>query len=92
MSSAALTQFLIDVTRGSQAAAYANDPALVLRTSGLTNDLRTSIEKQDIGALWQAGAHPMALLYFARLCGWTSERYYECIAGAGASVEPPSKS
>ncbi|VIO72941.1 hypothetical protein CI1B_45900 [Bradyrhizobium ivorense] len=90
MSSAALTQFLIDVTRGGQAGAYAKDPAQVLKTSGLTNDLRTAIEKQDIGALWQAGAHPMALLYFARSCGWTSERYYECISGVG--VDRPSKS
>jgi hypothetical protein len=92
MSSAVLTQFLIDVTRGSQAGAYAKDPALVLKTSSLTNDLRAAIERQDIGALWQAGAHPMALLYFARLCGWTSEKYYECIAGVGESVEQPSKS
>jgi Aromatic-ring-opening dioxygenase LigAB, LigA subunit len=92
MSSAALTQFLIDVTRGSQAGAYAKDPASVLRTSGLTSDVRAAIEKQDIGALWQAGAHPMALLYFARSCGWTSEQYYECITRVGASVEHPSKS
>jgi Aromatic-ring-opening dioxygenase LigAB, LigA subunit len=92
MNSSALTQFLIDVTRGHKADSYVKDPETVLKTSGLANELRTAIEKQDIGALWLAGAHPMALLYFARACGWTSERYYACISDAGASANQSSKS
>jgi hypothetical protein len=87
MTSPTLTQFLIDVTRGRQARAYADDPKSVLKTSALHADLQTAVEEQDIGALWLAGAHPMALLYFARACGWTSERYYACISGAHPRAE-----
>jgi Aromatic-ring-opening dioxygenase LigAB, LigA subunit len=90
MKSSALTQFLIDVTRGSQVQTYASDPEAVLRASDLSSDLRAAIEQQDIGSLWRAGAHPMALLYFARACGWSGERYYECITKADASVEQTS--
>jgi hypothetical protein len=92
MSSPTLTQFLIDVTRGHQIQAYATDPESVLKMSGLSDDLRTAIGKQDIRALWLAGAHPMALLYFARASGWTGERYYECITNACNDAEHPSKS
>jgi hypothetical protein len=91
MSSLDLTQFLIDVTRGQKAQQYASEPQSVVQTSGLPEDLRAAIEKQDIAALWLAGAHPMALLYFARACGWTGERYYECITNARASAGDPLK-
>lgn len=89
MNSPVVTQFLIDVTRGHQVQAYTNDPESVLKASALSDDLRAAIGKQDIRALWLAGAHPMALLYFARACGWTGERYYECIANAGKNAERP---
>jgi hypothetical protein len=92
MISSILTQFLIDVTRGHQVQAYANDPEAVLKASALSDDHCAAIRKQDIGALWLAGAHPMALLYFARACGWTAERYYECITNAGLSTEHSSNS
>lgn len=84
MSAAALSQFLIDVTRGHHAAAFAADAEAVLASSPLNADQQRAIREQDIAALWSAGAHPMALLYFARACGWSGERYYACIEEAQA--------
>ena len=82
MSAATLTQLLIDITRGPRKDAYAADPAHVLAGSALDEGLRAAVLRQDIGALWLAGAHPMALMYFARGIGWPNERYYRCIGEA----------
>lgn len=83
MSPATLTQFLVDVTRGPLRQAWAADPQQVLAASALDDELRRALREQDVRALWRAGAHPMALLYFARLCGWNNERYYAAIASDG---------
>lgn len=82
MNAAALTQFLIDVTRGAKKAAFQADREAVLKSSALEEEMQAAVRTQDIGALWRAGAHPMALLYFARSCGWSGERYYACITDA----------
>jgi hypothetical protein len=83
MSAATLTQFLVDVTRGHRQAEFAADAEAVLAASPLDDTLRAAVREQDIGALWRAGAHPMALMYFARSCGWANDRYYRCVAEAG---------
>ena len=80
MSPATLTQFLIDVTRGHQKTAFAADREVVLNSSRLDERMRAAVRTEDIATLWLAGAHPMALLYFARACGWSGDRYYECIS------------
>lgn len=85
MSAAALTQFLIDITRGHWKDAYAADPGSVLAASTLDESTRKAVFHQDIAALWLGGAHPMALMYFARASGWANDRYYDCIAGAEAT-------
>ena len=96
MSAATLTQFLIDITRGHRQAAFAADPAAVLAASSLDTHSRAAVLGQDIGALWLADAHPMALMYFARASGWDNARYYDCIAGAelrraaSAEAAPPA--
>lgn len=82
MSAATLTQFLIDITRGAQKAAFAAAADAVLSTSPLDPQTRAAVREQDIGALWLAGAHPMALMYFARASGWDNDRYYACISDA----------
>lgn len=82
MNAAVLTQFLIDVTRGGKKAAFLADREAVLKESALDEAMQAAVGRQDIGALWRAGAHPMALLYFARGCGWSGERYYACITDA----------
>lgn len=82
MRSAALTQFLIDVTRGHLRDAFAEDPDGVLSAAPLDERLRRAVREQDIGSLWLAEVHPMALLYFARNCGWDNQRYYACLAQA----------
>lgn len=89
-----LTQFLIDITRGHLRDAFAADPVGVLSGSPLDERMRGAVREQDVGALWLAGAHPMALLYFARSIGWANERYYGCLAeaelrrGAPAEADP----
>jgi hypothetical protein len=82
MSAATLTQFLIDITRGHRKDAFAADPVSVLATSTLDAGTRAAVLEQDIAALWLAGAHPMALMYFARASGWANDRYYRCISDA----------
>ena len=82
MKGAALTQFLIDITRGHCMDAFVADADAVLGASVLPESLRHAIRMQDVGTLWLAGAHPMALLYFARASGWSNERYYGCLADA----------
>lgn len=77
-----VTQFLIDITRGQLKQAYAEDSRKVIAASQLSEAMRTAVREQDIAALWLAGASPMALLYFARLSGWSMERYYACIGEA----------
>ena len=84
MSAAALCQFLIDITRGPLKEAYGTDPGGVLAGSPLDEATRAAVLQQDIAALWLAGAHPMALMYFARASGWANERYYRCITDAEA--------
>jgi hypothetical protein len=84
---ALLTQFLIDVTRGRLKQDFLSEPARVLEASHLQEPLREAVRGQDIGALWLAGAHPMALLYFARACGWDNGAYYSCVANANASAK-----
>ena len=96
MSSATLTQFLIDVTRGHLQEAFRADPAQSLAASALDAPMRAAVLEHDIGALWCAGAHPMALMYFARASGWANERYYRCISeaeltqAASDSAAPPA--
>lgn len=85
MNAAALTQFLIDVTRGHQAGAFRENREQVIGASGLPQGIQAALLGQDMALLWKAGAHPMALLYFARACGWDGERYYGCISSAGNS-------
>jgi len=80
MSSAALTQFLIDVTRGRQARTFVENRDEVIGSSGLGEDIRAALRDQDMASLWAAGAHPIALLYFSRASGWNNERYYSCIS------------
>ena len=82
MSAAALTQFLIDITRGHRKDAFAADPANVLAVSTLDARTRAAVLEHDIATLWLAGAHPMALMYFARASGWANDRYYRCISDA----------
>ena len=82
MKAATLTQFLVDITRGHRKGEFALDPNSVLATSPLDDRLRAAVLSQDIGTLWLAGAHPMALMYFARAGGWDNERYYRCIGDA----------
>ena len=82
MTAIVLTQFLIDVTRGHRRHAFTADREAVIAESKLEERLRTAIRDQDIATLWRAGAHPMALLYFARLSGWAADDYYRCIADA----------
>ena len=82
MSAAALTQFLLDVTRGHRNEAFAANPEAVLAESSLDASLRAAVLTQEVGELWLAGAHPMALMYFARASGWSNERYYRCVSEA----------
>ena len=98
MSDATLTQFLVDITRGHRKSEFAADAEAVLAASALDERMRTAIRHQDIGTLWRAGAHPMALMYFARSCGWPNDRYYRCISeaelttGGPADAAPPPAS
>lgn len=85
MTDMAVTQFLIDISRGHKKATFAEDPEAVLVASGLPDHQVAAIRDQDIAALWSDGAHPMALLYFARLCGWSPKRYYACISQGEAA-------
>lgn len=82
MINATLTQFLIDVVRGARAREFSSDPEAVIRSSGLDTPLQEALRSSDVGALWLAGAHPMALMYFARSLGWPNERYYGCLDAA----------
>ena len=82
MKGATLTQFLVDITRGHRKGEFAADADAVLAASPLDEATRAAVRDQDIGALWRAGAHPMALMYFARACGWANDRYYRCVADA----------
>ncbi len=96
MRAATVTQFLVDITRGHRKNEFAADPERVLAMSPLDAQMQVAVREQDIGTLWLAGAHPMALLYFARACGWANDRYYNCIsdaelrkaAGAAAAAPP----
>lgn len=82
MMDAALTQFLIDVVRGARVCEFSSDPEAVICSSGLDTRLQEALRSSDVGALWLAGAHPVALMYFARSLGWPNERYYGCLAAA----------
>jgi hypothetical protein len=65
--------------------------------SRLSEAMQAAVLGQDVGTLWLAGAHPMALLYFARSCGWDNPRYYQCLSDAElrrvvpGAVEPASR-
>ncbi|MGD9945023.1 MAG: hypothetical protein AB7S98_17475 [Burkholderiaceae bacterium] len=88
MSSAALSQFLIDITRGPWKGDFAANGERLVNAAPLDEQTKTAIRNQDIGALWLAGAHPLALLYFSRACGWDNERYYRCLSEAEARSCP----
>lgn len=90
MNGSVLTQFLIDITRGAKKEAFGADPAGVLATARLDDHVRNAVRAQDIGALWRAGAHPMALMYFARSCGWANEQYYACLTEAEVTKGGPA--
>ncbi len=93
---AVLTQFLIDIVRGPQRADFARAPDSTLSASALPPALQAAVRAQDIATLFRAGAHPMALMYFARSIGWDNARYYACIGGtsefnpAASGVAPRS--
>jgi hypothetical protein len=79
MNSMILTQFLIDITRGHRKTEFSVAPESVLAAAPLDDRLRAAVRNQDVATLWLAGAHPIALMYFARSCGWSNERYYGCL-------------
>lgn len=89
MSAATLTQFLIDITRGPRKEAFAKDPSGAIAASSLDAATRAALLEQDVATLWLSGAHPMALLYFARVSGWANDRYYRCIAEAQLTKSAP---
>ncbi len=66
------------------------NPELLLNSSLLSERMKGTVRKHDIAALWSAGAHPMALLYFARACGWTNDHYYNCISAVELRQAAPS--
>ena len=80
MNADLLTQFLIDVTRGRLRDAYAADSAGTIAAAPLSSAQRSLVLNTDIAALAESGVHPIVLLTFARLCGWSTERYYACLA------------
>lgn len=82
MTNAVLTQFLIDIVRGARKSEFSLDPEAAICASPLDSGLKQALRSHDIGALWLAGAHPMALMYFARSLGWSNERYYGCLETA----------
>lgn len=86
MNPAVLSQFLIDITRGPRKSDFMADSEAVLKAAPLDEPTKTAVRNQDLGSLWLAGAHPMALLYFARLCGWDNDRYYLCLSQAQANA------
>ena len=102
-TNAVLTQFLVDVTRGPRRGDFAADRRAVVDASALDAPLRAAVLDDDVAVLWLAGAHPMALLYYARGSGWTNERYYGCIeraerartgvtpAGPASAAAPPAE-
>lgn len=90
MSASTLTQFLIDITRGHRKDKFAADSEAVLAASGLDEGLQAAIRSHDVGTLWLAGAHPMALMYYARSLGWDNDRYYACIAQAELRKSAPA--
>ena len=92
MTHAALTQFLIDIVRGALRSEFASNPEAVVRASSLDDDLKHAVRSQDIEALWLAGVHPMALMYFARSIGWSNERYYGCLEAAELRRSAPADS
>lgn len=79
-----LSQFLVDITRGSLKAAFQIDESAVIESTRLPDSIRSALISRDIAALWRAGAHPMALLYYSRLIGCPMDRYYACISGANS--------
>ncbi len=85
MMNPALSQFLVDITRGPLRAAFQAEEARLIERADLPDSLRAALASRDIAALWRAGAHPMALLYYSRLIGWPMDRYYACISEASAS-------
>ncbi len=89
MTDLAMTQFLIDISRGQKKVQFAEDPETVLADSDLPDWQVAAIRDQDIAALWSAGAHPMALLYFARTCGWSAQQYYDCISRSDSASSMP---
>jgi len=89
MNPAILTQFLVDITRGHLKDDFMTDSDTVLGSSMLDEPTRTAVRTRDIGALWLAQAHPMALMYFARQSGWDNDRYYQCIEHAEATKSVP---
>lgn len=90
--SGVLDQALYDLTRGALREAFRRDPAAAIAAAGLDGAARDALLARDIEALWQAGAHPMLLLYFARACGIPASDYYARItrAEAGARRAPPT--
>ena len=90
MTAAILTQFLVDVTRGHLKDPFMADREPVVWASMLDDATKGSVLACDIGALWLADAHPMALMYFARQCGWDNDRYYGCIERAEATKSAPA--
>lgn len=86
---ASLTQFLIDVTRGHRKDEFDEAPESTVKTSELDGPLQAAILCKDIGALWLAGAHPMALLYFSRACGFSNGSYYRAVELAESKKAVP---
>lgn len=89
VSPAILNQFLVDITRGHLKDDFIADGEAVLGGSMLDEGTKTAIRARDVGALWLAEAHPMALMYFARQSGWDNDRYYSCIERAETTKSVP---
>ncbi|ALC11091.1 hypothetical protein [Sphingopyxis sp. 113P3] len=74
-----LNQFLVDITRGGLASRFASDPDTVIADARFPDEMQKAIREGDVGFLYRFGAHPMALLYFARATGMSNEQYYQNI-------------
>ncbi len=81
-----LNKLFYDTQRPEALAAYRQDPASFLAAYPLSADLRAAVERNDIGAMYRAGANPYLLRYYCVNLGVPEPEFLGALAALREGV------
>lgn len=85
-----INKLFYDTQKADGLAAYQAEPGRFLNRYPLSPELRAAVERNDIGALYRAGANPYLLRFYCVNMGVSEEDYLSALRALQESLSPPA--